>query len=265
VTVGQYNVENLMPTSSHLAAIAAHIADYMRTPDLLFLQEVQDNDGTKNDGVTTANVTLATLTAEIESLSGVSYSYVEIEPEDGKDGGAPGGNIRVAYLYNPAVLSLVPGTAGSSTESVEVLAGGELSLNPGRIDPTNAAFTASRKPLLAAFNVKGAKKPIYAINVHSGSKGGSTSLHGDSRPPLNGGIDDRIAQAEVLAGFIEELLAQDKNARILAAGDFNEFSGVAPQDVFDDILYEVDELAGIKLTERYTYNYDMNSQQVCGI
>lgn len=49
LSVGSYNVENLSPKSSHLTKIAAHIVDYLKTPDLVFLQEIQDNNGATND------------------------------------------------------------------------------------------------------------------------------------------------------------------------------------------------------------------------
>jgi hypothetical protein len=49
ISVGDYNVENLAPTSAHLPKIADHIVTYLKTPDLLFLQEIQDNDGPTDD------------------------------------------------------------------------------------------------------------------------------------------------------------------------------------------------------------------------
>jgi len=49
LTFGAYNVENLAPNSSHLGAVAAHIVDYLKSPDVLFLQEVQDDNGPTND------------------------------------------------------------------------------------------------------------------------------------------------------------------------------------------------------------------------
>lgn len=49
LSVGSYNVENLSPKSAHLPNIAAHIVDYLKTPDLMFLQEIQDNNGATND------------------------------------------------------------------------------------------------------------------------------------------------------------------------------------------------------------------------
>jgi hypothetical protein len=49
ITVGAYNVENLAPNSTHHGALAAHIVDYMRSPDIIFVQEVQDDNGPTND------------------------------------------------------------------------------------------------------------------------------------------------------------------------------------------------------------------------
>jgi len=279
VTIGQYSispspsplilssltlldVENLSPKSTHLNSIAAHIANYLKTPDLLFLQEIQDNSGPSNDDIVSGAETLHALSVAIFALSGISYSFLEIPPVDKLDGGQRGGNIRVAYFYNPTVFTLSPGTSGNATAAVEVLPGPTLSLNPGRIDPLNPAFIDSRKPLVAAFLATNATKPLFAINVHSGSKGGSTTIHGDSRPPVNGGVEKRVAQHESIAQFVGDVLAEDTNALIIAAGDFNEFSGVAPMRVFSGLLYDVDEVVGVKMEERYTYNFDMNSQQL---
>lgn len=66
----------------------------LKTPDLLFVQEVQDNSGETSDGVVSANLTLSTLVAAIKDISNVTYEWTQIDPEDGKDGGVPGGNIR---------------------------------------------------------------------------------------------------------------------------------------------------------------------------
>ncbi len=89
----------MAPTSGHIPDIASHIVSLMKTPDLLFLQEIQDNSGKTDDGTVAANVTLATLIGAIESISGVRYNFTQIDPVDGQDGGIPGGNIRPVYLY----------------------------------------------------------------------------------------------------------------------------------------------------------------------
>lgn len=49
ITFGAYNVENLAPTSSHLPRVAEQIVDYLKSPDVIFIQEVQDDNGPTND------------------------------------------------------------------------------------------------------------------------------------------------------------------------------------------------------------------------
>jgi len=88
----------MAPTSSHLPIVAAHIANFLRTPDIMFVQEIQDNSGETNDGTVDANVTLTNLVNAITQISNVTYQFTEVAPVDGQDGGVPGGNIRQAYL-----------------------------------------------------------------------------------------------------------------------------------------------------------------------
>ncbi|KAJ9133442.1 Endonuclease/exonuclease/phosphatase-like protein [Pleurostoma richardsiae] len=262
ITVGDYNVENMAPTSAHVPKVAAHIATHLGAPDLMFVQEIQDNSGPTDNGVVSANATLAALTAAIKAAGNVTYEWVEIDPVDGEDGGQPGGNIRVAYLYRPEVLSLWKPNPGSSTDANEVLPGPELKFNPGRIDPANEAWEATRKPLAAAWLAKGAKKPFFTINVHMSSKGGSSSLEGDARPPINGVVANRLKQANVTGAFISQILAEDSSARVITSGDFNEFTFVEPMEVFASTsgLRDLDEVVGMASEERYTYTYDMNTQ-----
>lgn len=203
VTVADYNAENLAPDSAHLPKVIDQIVHKLLTPDLIFLQEVQDNSGPTNDGTTSANVTLSTLTKGIEAASNVTYGFVEIAPVNNQDGGQPGGNIRQAYLYRTDALKLHNPNQGGSLDDNEVVAGAkgpELKYNPGRIDPTNAAFDNSRKPLAAMWTpIKGTGKPFFTVNVHMGSKGGSSTLHSDQRPPINKGVEKRAAQNEATA------------------------------------------------------------------
>lgn len=166
-----------------------------------------------------SNLTLSTLVSSIASLSGINYAYTYINPINLADGGEPGGNIRNAYLYKPSLLRLSPGApigkfspclliyqrkhtnpkTGSSLNATAVLPGPALSLNPGRIDPTNEAWTASRKPLAAQWETLDGKNKFFTINVHFGSKGGSSGIEGDYRPPVNGGVGDREAQMTITA------------------------------------------------------------------
>lgn len=160
--------------------------------------------------VVSANLTLSTLAAAISAAGGPNYTFTDVVPVDDKDGGQPGGNIRTAYLYKPSLIRLYKPNPGGSLDATEVLDGPTLKYNPGRIDPSNAAWTASRKPLVAQWevisNLKGhGRRPdsFFTVNVHFGSKGGSSSLHGDARPPVNGGVNDRIAQSQITANFVK--------------------------------------------------------------
>lgn len=151
-----------------------------------------------------ANLTLTTLSAAIATAGGPNYAFTEIVPVDDQDGGQPGGNIRNAYLYKPNLLRLYKPNPGGSLDATEVVAGPALTYNPGRIEPENEAWTASRKPLAAQWEVigkPGANKAnvFFTVNVHFGSKGGSSSLHGDARPPVNGGVGTFINMKTVRA------------------------------------------------------------------
>ncbi|KAI0643156.1 DNase I-like protein [Trametes meyenii] len=269
ITVGDYNVENLGPTTAHLPTVANHIANFLNAPDLVFLQEIQDNSGTKDDGTVSANVTLATLAASIAKAQNGSATYatLEISPVDGKDGGQPGGNIRTAYLYNSTKLSLVSGSpAGGALDATKPVLGSDgkvtLTFNPGRIDPTNAAWDASRKPLVAVWETPSGAR-FFTINLHLTAKLDGSSTQGDARPPVNGGVEQRISQIQTVATFLKALFALDPDANVLVGGDCNEYvqtrSVFAP---FADLLTELDVAARTRLVERYTYLFDQNSEQL---
>jgi predicted extracellular nuclease len=268
IIIGDYNVENMGPDVPHLPKIAAHIVEYLKTPDLIFLQEIQDDSGKVNDGTVSANVTLQSLVDAINAAGATfEYAFVDIPPVDGQDGGMPGGNIRTAYLYNPHKISLVPGSPhGGSMDSTKVVidSAGELGLeyNPGRLDPSNAAWNMSRKPLVANWQTISGER-FFTINVHYSSKSGSSPVHGDARPPVNGAVAARTSQVNVTAAFAKTLLDLDPDASLVIAGDMNEHvharSVFAP---FDGLVQDLDVLAGIPPEERYTYVYEQNMQEI---
>ncbi|NKB17039.1 MAG: hypothetical protein HC770_01140, partial [Pseudanabaena sp. CRU_2_10] len=70
LTVASYNVLNLDPNEAdgdtdiangRFTAIAQQIVNNLNAPDIIGLQEIQDNSGSANDGVTSASATLQTL------------------------------------------------------------------------------------------------------------------------------------------------------------------------------------------------------------
>jgi len=84
LTFGDYNVENMTYNSTHLPLVASQIGDYLKSPDIDFLQEIQDDSGPTGDGVVISNKTLQTLVDAIAAHGGANYSYVYIPPVDGK-------------------------------------------------------------------------------------------------------------------------------------------------------------------------------------
>ncbi|KAL4251813.1 Endonuclease/exonuclease/phosphatase domain-containing protein [Abortiporus biennis] len=269
LTIGDYNVENLAPTSKTLPTVANHISNFLLTPDIMFLQEIQDNNGETNDGTVSANLTLTTLSNNIANLtSAINYNFASIDPVNNQDGGAPGGNIRQAYLFNPAKVKLAanstPGDATTATKAIRSHNGGvSLTLNPGRIDPSNiAAWNSSRKPLVAQWETTSGHT-FFTINVHGTAKLDSSSTQGTFRPPVNNLVEQRTAQVEAIAKFIKSILILDPLASIILAGDFNEF--VQTRSVFkalDGIMLELDEISGIPPVERYTYVFDQTTEQL---
>ena len=125
------------------------------------MEEVQDNDGATDDGVVAADQTITKLTDAITAAGGPHYDSREIDPVNDQDGGEPGGNIRVVFLFNPARVTFVDARLASvnrSTTGTQVIkSNGEpaLTLSPGRIDPTNPVWDASRKPLVGEFTFNG--------------------------------------------------------------------------------------------------------------
>jgi predicted extracellular nuclease len=256
LTVGQYNVNNLGAYSAHVVNIAEHIAIFMKSPDLVLLQEIMDNDGIGNTGaINSASTTLQVLRDAINSISGVYYHYTDIDPMDGQDGGITGGNIRNVFFYNPLVLQLAAATkgAGDAITPVDVAAGPVLTINPGRIDPTNPAFINSPKPIVAEFIVKNTLKHLFAVNVHSAPKNGSGCLTGDSHPPVNGGAATRLAQSGVIVDFVQKILTIDSSARVIVTGDFNENAGIESMDAYNSVLTNADDVFGTPIVERYTH------------
>lgn len=269
LTVGDYNIENFAPSdTAHANDVAAHIVDYLKSPDVLFIQEIQDNNGATNNGVVDSSVTLSVLASAIANAGGRKYSYTWIDPVNNADGGQPGGNIRVAYLYDPTVVRLRKASPGGSRDANVVLEDENgrptLKYNPGLIDPANAAWAATRKPLVAEWQTVVDNHVFFTVNVHWSSKGGSSSLMGDLRPPINSPIEKRIDQANVTASFIAQILKSDADARVIMAGDLNEYSVVQPFKTFTSVsgMVDLDVAANIPVEERYTYTFGADMEEL---
>jgi predicted extracellular nuclease len=248
LTVGTYNVENLAGTSSaaKFTALGIDIAGLMNSPDIIALQEIQDNNGSTNNGVVDASATYGALIDAIVAAGGPQYTFLNIDPADNTSGGQPGGNIRVGFLYNEDRVDLVAGSLR-------------------QVDPANAAaWEASRIPLAADFAFNG--EVITVVNNHWASKGGSSPQFGTIQPLLNGSEDQRVLQAASVKGFVDDILADDANANIIVMGDLNEFPWEDSLDIVtgvaagQPVLFDLLELTEPDPTERYEYVFDGNHQ-----
>ncbi|HET7690905.1 MAG TPA: hypothetical protein VFK41_11020, partial [Nocardioidaceae bacterium] len=154
LAIATYNVENLAPNNppAKFAELAQGIVTHLNSPDIVALEEIQDNTGATNDGTVAANQTLDLFVDAIVAAGGPTYAWRQIDPQNNQDGGQPGGNIRVAFLYNPARVTFVDRPGGDATTAVDVVAGPgnkpQLTVSPGRINPTSTAWSSSRKPLV---------------------------------------------------------------------------------------------------------------------
>ncbi|WP_432848574.1 endonuclease/exonuclease/phosphatase family protein [Amycolatopsis sp. CA-161197] len=262
LAVATYNVENLAPSDpdTKFAQLAHGIVDNLAAPDVVNLEEIQDNDGATDDGVVTADVTLKKFTDAIVAAGGPHYQWREIDPTNDEDGGEPGGNIRVGFLFNPARVSFVDRPGGSATSSVGVVKDHgkvHLTQSPGRVDPTNDAWTDSRKPLAGEFVFQG--RTVFVIANHFNSKGGDQPTHGRFQPPVRSSEVQRQKQAIVLKGFVSQLLSADRNANVVVAGDLNDYQ-------FSPALAQLtsgglkDLISTLPAAERYSYVFEGQSQ-----
>jgi predicted extracellular nuclease len=264
LSVATFNVENLAATNpqAKFDTLAGLIVNNLRSPDLINVEEIQDNNGATNDGTVAADQTVAKLTAAISAAGGPAYEFRSIDPQNNTDGGEPGGNIRVGFLFRTdRGLSFVDRPGGDATTPVGVVRDGghaRLTLSPGRIDPANAAFTTSRKPLAGEFTWRGRR--LIAVANHWNSKSGDQPLSGRFQPPALSSEAQRTAQATVVAGFMRQIRAIDRNAYVVVAGDLNDFPWSPPLSTLTDGTGLRDLPALLPLPERYTYVFEGNSE-----
>jgi uncharacterized protein len=261
IAVATYNVENLDPSDTTFSRHADYIVNHLRSPDLIAIEEIQDSNGATNDGVTDATVTWNALIAAIASAGGPTYEFRQINPVDDQDGGEPGGNIRVGFLFRiDRGLEFIDRPGGSPTTATSVVphpSGPRLSSSPGRIAPSNAAFDNSRKPLAGEFRMRG--KKVFVVANHFNSKGGDHPLFGRFQPPVRSSEVQRHAQAQLVNAFVDDILAVDANANVIVLGDINDFEFSQTVSILEGgVLTSL--MNTLPKSERYSYVFEGNSQ-----
>lgn len=257
LTIASYNIENFAAADTvKRDKLAKSMVENLGSPDIIGLVEMLDDSGETNNGVVKADANYKALSDAIKAFGGPTYAWTEVAPENGKDGGVPGGNIRVGYLYNSDRVTLNEAPKGDATTAVDY-ENGSLTLNPGRIDPTNPAFNSSRKPLAAEFTFQG--EEVIVINNHFNSKGGDQPLFGKNQPPYLESEAQRIEIATIVHDFIADIKEENEDANVVVIGDLNDFEFSAPLAALKgDLLTNLVET--LPASERYTYNYQGNAQ-----
>ncbi|MEM1366923.1 MAG: esterase-like activity of phytase family protein [Cyanobacteria bacterium P01_H01_bin.15] len=254
LSVASYNVLNLDPgDGDQFTALADQIVNNLVSPDIIGLQEIQDNSGSTDDGTTAADVTLQTLVDVIAAAGGPTYAFID-NPFVGDDtnGGQPVGNIRNAFLYNPERVDVDLDSLTAITDPLDQQA-----------YPDNPFFD-SRLPLAATFSFNG--DDITIVNNHFSSKGGSAAIIGTEQPfeelqedpNVNGSLDERQDQAAAVNEFVADILASDAAANVVVLGDLNEFEFVSPVLTLEENLTNLTNT--LPEDERYTFIFQGNSQ-----
>lgn len=261
LTVATFNVENLDPNDEdgdtdvadgRFGRLARIIVEHLRAPDILGLQEIQDDDGAVDSDVISADATLGRLAGEVNALLGGDvYGFVDNRfIDDDASGGQPGGNIRVAFLYRRDRVSVVSGSERPGAEPNAQASG------------AGGPFVDSRLPLAVDFRFGGRR--VTVVNNHFSSKGRGTPVFGEVQPFVNGSAEARRAQARAVNAFVDRLLADDPGAGVIVLGDLNEFwfdpivaedlAGSGADRVLDNLWL------GLAPAERYSTVFEGNGQ-----
>ena len=264
LTVGSYNIENFSAATQGQAkvnAIASQIVTNLNAPDVIALQEVQDNSGPTDDGMTSASNNLQAITNAINAAGGPQYVAID-NPFIGNDtnGGQPGGNIRTAFLYRTDRVSFVPGSLatvaanGTAIHDQGTAAADAMANADQQTDVQSNPFFQSRPPLSAQFTFNG--QTVTVVDNHFSSKGGSGDLMGSEQPAFDGGEVQRAGQAQAVNTYVDSLLASDPNAKVVVTGDLNEFNSEEPLNVLEGTAsisgYNVQGSDPINATATYT-------------
>ena len=239
LTIAGYNVENFSEkytSEAKVKRIAQSIISDLNEPDIVTLVEIQDDDGQDDTGNTSGRGSGKRLTDKIVELGGIQYTYEEVQPVNNVNGGAPGANIRVAFIFNEDRVTL------KNIESI----GNDLEI-----------FKGTRKSLAGTFDFKG--NEVLVVGNHFNSKGGDDSLFGPNQPPVLGSVPKRIGLAKEINSYVGKKLQENPELTAVVLGDFNDFEFSEPLKTLEgDILTNLVKLHDEE--DRFSYFYNGNSQ-----
>ena len=260
LSIASYNIENFSTNTeaSKVERIARSFVEDLNKPDIISLIEIQDNDGATDSGNVDAKQSAQKLIDAIKELdNSLNYQYIDIAPNNNQDGGAPGGNIRVGYLYNSnrVKFNSNPGTA----DLAAVYNNKQLNANPVRISPINPAFNSTRKSLAAQFEFNG--ENILVIANHFSSKRGDMPLMGKYQPATLSSETNRHLQAQAVADFVKDVLTKNPEQKIVLTGDLNDFEWTKTVSIIEDAGM-INLVKNHDINDRFSYSYQGSAQSL---
>jgi predicted extracellular nuclease/Ca2+-binding RTX toxin-like protein len=291
LTVATFNVENLDPGdgAARFTALANAMANNLNAPDIICIEEMQDNNGATNDGTTDASNTWQSLVNALNLATGAHYQWVDQAPVNNAEGGEPGGNIRVGFLYNTDRVQLGDLDANATLTERRMYtdrigdgvrdAGDLIAFSDDMIagEINGADWTTTRKSLVGEFTFHG--NTVYAIANHWPSKGGSDDIwefdqNIDTGNPTNSDWSQRSQVGQDVYAMLNLIQAGAPDAGIVSGGDYNDFYFYRPLTTVTGYTMadgtarvggaRFDNLTITELSEaeRYTYAFDGRSQAI---
>lgn len=218
-----------------LAKLAAAVRVELRLPEIVVVQEIENTQ------------ILQELGDRVNAAARTDYVATSFETSDVR-------GIEPGFLWDAERVSLRDAFQLSGPD-VEA-AFGPSSASPGR------------EPLVGVFDVEGNEVTIVAN--HFKSKSGDDPLFGVNQPPIRVTEEQRKLQAHVVRDFVDGILGQDPDAKVMVAGDLNDFSFAEPGEGPDHPVAILEgspgelpltDLMGMeKRAEAFTFVFDGNSQ-----
>ncbi|HYG46358.1 MAG TPA: Calx-beta domain-containing protein, partial [Allosphingosinicella sp.] len=263
LTVATFNVENLDPTdgAERFAELAGIIANNMNSPDIIIIEEMQDNNGgrennepsTKGAGDGTSPTgTDASLSWQMlvdalnAAVPGANYQWVDEAPVYNSEGGQSNGNIRVGFLYDTNRVQLgdlaPDATIAERRQFTDRIgdgirdAGDQIQFSDDMIaGEINAAdWQGTRKSLLGEFTFNG--QTVFVAANHFPAKSGSGSFwqlnqNLEAGQPTNSDFAQRNNVANDLYTMLNLIEGSAPGAGIVSGGDYNDFYFYRPLEV----------------------------------
>ncbi len=216
-----------------MSKLALAIETELLLPEIIVAQEVE-------------NTWIAQQLADrVNDATGTDYVATSFETSDAR-------GIEVAFLWDANRVDLLEAFQLSGPDV-------EAAFGPGSASP-------GREPLYGKFRI--GNHVIHVVGNHFKSKGGDDPIFGVSFNRIT--EVQRKMQAQVVRGFVDGLLAADRKAEIIVAGDLNDFQFGEPGEGPDHPVAILEGVGGgapftnlvqwEDPAERWSFVFDGNTQ-----